>query len=972
MTCIRNKSLLIQFGVVFLCFFHFSPGVSLTLQEQEQSVLLKLKQQWGNLPYMSQWIPSTNSSSHCSWPGITCMLDSVTELKLYDVNITVPVPFFICDLRNLSLITLGLNYIPGVFPTALFNCSKLEELDLSDNYFVGTIPSDIDRMVHLRSLKLGGNNFTGNFPIAIGRLQELRTLELGANQFNGSLPLELGNLSNLETLWLSNNKLLSPSKLPSNYTQLKKLKNLWLTNLNLIGKIPESIGDMVALEFLDLSRNSLIGNIPDGLFTLKNLSTVYLYKNILSGEIPQVVESLKLKVIDFSENNLTGRIPEDFGKLKQMTGLALFINQLSGNIPEGIGRLAALIDFKVFNNNLSGVLPSDFGKNLKLQSFRVNSNRLTGTLPEPLGNCSSLLVFNVGNNMLSGEIPSGLWTLPNLGTLILRNNSFTGLFPEKLSDNIWEFHISNNRFSGTLPTAVSSWRNLIEFEASDNLLTGTIPQELTTLPRLTNLLLDQNQLRGEFPTEILSWEVLLTLNLSRNQLSGQIPQKLGLLPILINLDLSGNMFSGQIPSQLGHLSMLQTFNLSSNKLTGIVPPEFYKPAFAESFLDNPNLCASNNVLKLKLCDTKSKKLEKILKKIIRGKYLAVLITLTVAVFLSVLFILFFIIRCYSRKNRFNSKWKVVSFQRLNFRQTKIVSGIKEHNLIGTGGSSKVYRVRVSRHGDVFAVKSICNKNKLDHNLEQEFLAEVKILTSIRHSNIVKLIGCISSESSTLLVYEYMENRSLDRWLYSKNREITSPVPGSVTVHHLVLDWPKRLKIAIGAAQGICYMHHDCVPPVIHRDIKSSNILLDSDFNAKIADFGVAKCLARQGELATMSTVAGSFGYIAPEYSYTTRVNEKIDVYSFGIVLLELATGREANDSSDTHSSLVEWAWRHVHEDKPIAEALDEEIREACYVEEMCCVFKIGIKCTQTQPSLRPSMKEVVKLLLKRTPTLVLE
>ncbi|KAF4390055.1 hypothetical protein F8388_002997, partial [Cannabis sativa] len=340
------------------------------------------------------------------------------------------------------------------------------------------------------------------------------------------------------------------------------------------------------------------------------------------------------------------------------------------------------------------------------------------------------------------------------------------------------------------------------------------------------------------------------------------------------------MFSGQIPSQLGHLSMLQTFNLSSNKLTGIVPPEFYKPAFAESFLDNPDLCATLRY--------QSKKLEKILKKIIRGKYLAVLVTLTVAVFLSVLFILFFIIRCYRRKNRFNSKWKVVSFQRLNFRQTKIVSGIKEHNLIGTGGSSKVYRVRVSRNGDVFAVKSIWNKNKLDHNLEQEFLAEVKILTSIRHSNIVKLIGCISSESSTLLVYEYMENRSLDRWLYSKNREITNPVPGSVSS----LDWPKRLKIAIGAAQGLCYMHHDCVPPVIHRDIKSSNILLDSDFNAKIADFGVAKFLARQGELATMSTVAGSFGYIAP-----------------------------------------------------------------------------GKSQQYTQPSLRPSMKEVVKLLLKRTPTL---
>ncbi|EXB59775.1 Leucine-rich repeat receptor-like protein kinase PXL2 [Morus notabilis] len=179
----------------------------------------------------------------------------------------------------------------------------------------------------------------------------------------------------------------------------------------------------------------------------------------------------------------------------------------------------------------------------------------------------------------------------------------------------------------------------------------------------------------------------------------------------------------------------------------------------------------------------------------------------------------------------------------------------------------------------------------------------------------------------------------------------------------MLDWPKRLKIAIGAARGLCYMHHDCLPPIMHRDIKSSNILLDSDFNPKIADFGLAKLLVKQGELATMSAIAGTFGYIAPEYARTARANEKIDVYSFGVVLLELATGREAREG-DEYTSLAQWAWRHLQEDKPIEEALDEDIKEPNNVEEMSCVFKLGIICTGTQPSTRPSMKDVLTVLLR--------
>jgi serine/threonine protein kinase len=186
--------------------------------------------------------------------------------------------------------------------------------------------------------------------------------------------------------------------------------------------------------------------------------------------------------------------------------------------------------------------------------------------------------------------------------------------------------------------------------------------------------------------------------------------------------------------------------------------------------------------------------------------------------------------------------------------------LTENNLIGSGGSGKVYRVAINRAGDYVAVKRIWNNEKMDHNLEKEFLAEVQILGTIRHANIVKLLCCISSESSKLLVYEFMENQSLDRWLHGRKR---SSSMGTSSVHNSVLDWPTRFQIAIGAARGLSYMHHDCSTPIIHRDVKSSNILLDSELKARIADFGLARILAKQGEVHTMSVVAGSFGYMAP-------------------------------------------------------------------------------------------------------------
>ncbi|XP_009759980.1 receptor-like protein kinase 5 [Nicotiana sylvestris] len=978
-----SKTKIIPAPQILLCIFtfvHFTFHVnSQPSSNKEKTILLQLKQQFSTTSpfFLNHW---TSSSDHCTWPEISCTHDnSVSAIRLVNLNISKPIPPFICDLKNLTFLDVNYNIIPGPFPTLLYNCSNLEYLDLSFNFMNSSLPNDINRLSpKLQYFNITANFFTGDIPPAIGGLKQLKELQFASNAFHGSFPAEIGDLTNLESLNLNLNKF-APQEIPSSFTKLKKLKNIWMSEINLIGEIPESIGNMLALEFLDLSINGLSGSIPSSLFQTKNLTIVYLYTNRLTGEIPQIIESFNLEVIDLSDNSLTGKIPENFGELTKMTGLSLFMNQLSGNLPIGIGKLPVLADVKLFGNSLSGEIPPDFGRFSMLRDFQVFqnhftgklpealcynkgllmmlafNNNLTGELPESLGNCNSLRAVRVEKNRLTGKIPDGLWTAKNLSTFLLNDNLLIGQLPERVASNLSQVDIRNNQFSGELPAEMGTWYNLRVFRACNNLFTGKIPEELTVLPKLTELLLDGNKLSGSFPSNIVSWNSLTTLKTSRNQISGQIPAALGLLPNLIDLDLSSNLLSGEIPPEIGNLR-LASLNLSSNRLTGRIPVELENAAFDRSFLSNPGLCASDPSVGLGFCKGKTGKSDKL-----PVKLLAALASVGgVATLVAALYSLF-VLRSYrKRKQESVLTWKLTSFHKLDFTEADIVPYLTEKNTIGSGGSGQVYLVPLNRSRNCVAVKKIWNNQKLDHKLEKEFLAEVQILGTVRHSNIVKLLCCISSEESKLLVYEYMESRSLDIWL-QQNKRLSN-------VSDLVLEWPKRLQIAIGAARGLCYMHHDCSPPIIHRDVKSSNVLLDSCFNAKIADFGLAKILAKPGD-NTVTAVAGSFGYIAPEYARTTKVNEKIDVYSFGVILLELVTGKEAN-YGDEDSCLADWAWRRIQQGYPIVNVLDEAIKEPQYLDEMSNVFKLGIFCTSTFPSSRPTMKQVLQILFQCNNTLV--
>ncbi|TVU51122.1 hypothetical protein EJB05_02529, partial [Eragrostis curvula] len=576
---------------------------------------------------------------------------------------------------------------------------------------------------------------------------------------------------------------------------------------------------------------------------------------------------------------------------------------------------------------------------------------LEGSVPSDFGNLGKLEVLRLQMNNLSGSILTLFSGLTNLGILNLSENSFTGEVPASLFnlENLTNVNLQGNKISGQIPSTISSLTSLIELNIANNALTGPIPK---------------------MPTSLRT-----ALNLSHNQLDEPIPPSMGLLGDLEILDLSYNNLSGQVPSSLASLQSLTLLVLSYNQLSGSLP----RFGSYVSVISNGNRGLTIVTQDNKNAPKSSRRhTGLIIVSALAGTSVG-LIVLTAVAMCSRSKITYHVEDGVLVENgpQLNSAmefmktkqgdWQTTPFQALEFEDVTILWGLKEENLIGCGGSGHVYRVtytnRYTSSTGVVAVKQIQNDGWLDEKLEQQFESKANILGNIRHNNIVKLQCCISTAESKLLVYDYMENGSLDNWLHGHALVAGHSMASRMPMPCSLLDWPTRLRVAVDAAQGLYYMHHECSPPIIHRDIKTSNILLDVEFRAKVADFGLARILLRAGEPYTMSAVAGSLGYMAPEYAYTRKVNEKVDVYSFGVVLLELTTGKKANDGGE-HGCLAQWAWHHYQSGANVSDATDKCIRYAGYPGEIEAVFRLGVQCTGSSPSSRPTMKNLLQILLK--------
>ncbi|XP_043700890.1 receptor-like protein kinase HSL1 [Telopea speciosissima] len=925
---------------------------------------------------LSNW--NDRDETPCNWKGIKC--DSITgfvnSVDLSRTNIAGPFPTLFCRLHNLSFISLFNNSINSSLPDDISTCQNLQHLNLAQNLLVGSLPSSLSDISNLLHLDLTGNNFSADIPVSFGRFPRLEVLSLVGNLFNGTIPSFFGNISTLKQLNLSYNPF-SPSQIPPELGNLTRLEVLWLTQCNLVGQIPDSLGRLQSLLDLDLAMNNLHGPIPISITNLSSVVQIELYNNFLSGELPAGMSNLKaLRRLDASENNLKGTIPDELCALP-LESLNLYENRFEGALPASIAMSPNLYELKLFGNRLTGELPKDLGSNSLLKWIDVSENLLSGEIPanlcskgslqelllisnmffgqipENLGHCWSLTRVRLMGNRLSGEVPAAFWGLPHVNLLELAGNLFSGEISKMISgaSNLSVLLISGNRFIGRIPDEIGMVENLVVFSGGDNHLSGPLPATLTRLTELTRLDLHNNQLSGELPSRFVSLKKLNELNLANNDLSGKIPTQIGSLPVLNYLDLSGNIFSGNIPLELQNLK-LNRFNLSNNHLSGDLPPLYDKETYRNSFLGNPGLCGDLP----DLCPRGSEARNQGFVWLLRSIFI-------LAGMVFIIGVGWFYCKYISFKNVKNgidkSKWTLTSFHKLGFSEYEILDCLDEDNVIGSGASGKVYKAVLS-NGVAVAVKKLWGGSKKDDSGDIEkgqvpddgFEAEVETLGKIRHKNIVKLWCCCTTRDCRLLVYEYMPNGSLGDLLHSSK--------GSL------LDWPTRYKIAVDAAEGLSYLHHDCVPPIVHRDVKSNNILLDGEFGARVADFGVAKVVDMIGKgQKSMSVIAGSCGYIAPEYAYTLRVNEKSDIYSFGVVILELVTGRLPIDPEFGEKDLVKWVCVTLDQ-KGVDHVIDPKL-DTCFKEEVCKVLNIGLLCTSPLPINRPSMRRVVKMLLEVSP-----
>ncbi|GAQ85002.1 receptor-like protein kinase [Klebsormidium nitens] len=654
---------------------------------------------------------------------------------------------------------------------------------------------------------------------------------------------------------------------------------------------------------------------------------------------------------------------------------------------------------------------------LRIVQLVLDSLDLSGPLTPGLGNLGALQRLQLANNSLASSIPSSFGQLTNLQTLDLRGNLLTGSIPAELGSlrALSYLDLSFNGFSGQFPSALGSLSTLTYFSVSGNLqLTGALPSTLGQLSRCTTLLLDNNQFQGPVPDSFGNLSALVTLTLEHNslfnnlpstfanlvnletltagynQLSGLLPAFLGTLPRLRTVRLNNNGYSGSIPAGLNRGGALQTLDISSNYLTQAVPASLLTIPFL-NVSNNRGLCGAPG---LPLCSDGSSPPSPETSPIgppgmppppdgigrgggggsDSGTTAGIVVGVLLAMVLVIAGGAFLVWRRRRGLNDVasptskgaaallplpssrgpllgsaarplgvalpNKRWDVYSYRELS----RATGQFSEDNILGEGGFGHVYK-GVLKGGDVVAVKRLGSARSQG---EREFRSEVDIISSVRHRNVVRLRGCCSEGAKRLLVYDYLPNGSLDSHLFGER------------AREQVMPWATRLRIAVDSARGLAYLHEDCSPRIIHRDVKSSNILLDERLQAKVADFGLAR-LSGLDETHVTTRVIGTFGYLAPEYAMSGQLTEKSDVYSFGVVLLELITGRKAVDTSRTPDAvnLVDWA-KTLAQAGRIGDLGDPA--ESIPKDELLQVAEVAFTCVRRAAGQRPKMSQVMALL----------
>ncbi|CAK9329757.1 unnamed protein product [Citrullus colocynthis] len=913
--------------------------------------------------HLENW--NLDSNLHfCNWTGIECN------------NVT----------HKVVSITLSGNSIRGIISPFLSNLSSLMILDLADNFFEGQIPEELGSLVNLQQLSLKGNLLTGKIPKELQNLNKLEFLHLGSNKLQGEIPELLfcnGSSSSLRYIDLSNNSL--SGKIPlKNGCEMKYLVKFLLWSNKLVGQVPSALLNSTKLEWLDLGSNQLSGELP--VMKMPSLVYLYLFENEfvshdgntnLEPFFASFSNSSKLQEIDLASNHLGGEIPSSIGDLHaNLSELHLSGNRIHGSIPPSISKLMNLTVLNLSGNLLNGTIPFEFGRLRKLVNVQLSYNLLSGGIPSSLGEIQPLSYIDFSRNNLSGSVPETLAKLSQLRQLSLYGNHLSGTIPPSLGKcyNLDFLDLSSNQLSGVIPSEIAVRTMKFYLNLSRNHLHGPLPLELSNMDMVLAIDLSSNNLSGPIPSQLGNCIALENLNLSDNSFNGPLPISIGQLPYLQTLDVSFNQLIGNIPETLQTSSTLKQLNISFNKFSGQVPDMgVFSWLTMYSFLGNNGLCGS--ITGLPKCRERHK-FNKLLPILLCSSGVFVLcITGTVFVFRSKTRLNISILsrRGFEEYEQQTIDRKELKYPRISYRQlVDATDGFSSSSLIGSGRFGEVYKGILPDKTKI-AVK-VLKPIRTAGAISGSFKRECQVLKRTRHRNLIRIITTCSRPDFNALVLPLMTNGSLESYLYPNDRGSSIRTP----------DLVQLVSICNDVAQGVAYLHHHSPIRVVHCDIKPSNILLDDDMTALVTDFGISRLIiggdtnnnipSYRNESTSFSSthglLCGSVGYIAPEYGLGERASTEGDVFSFGVLLLEVVTGKHPTDLvSQQGAGLHEWVKSHYPHN------LEDIVNEAMeryslprpnvakqspklWREVIFELIELGIMCTQYTPSFRPSMVDV--------------